>query len=318
MASDVPFDLMVTETRLSSSEVSAGAARRLAMEVAAERLGLRGEGIILTTDADSVVSPTWFAENLRCFNAGADCVAGYIDAEPAEIVYLGANFLQRGRLEDTYLRQVAEIYARCDPRPHDPWPNHRVSSGASLAVRLAAYRAIGGLPARALGEDSAFTTQLERFGFKVRHSLDVSVVTSCRLDGRATGGAADTMRHRHEVPDAECDDEFEPALFAWRRAILRGLLRKAWKERAVEGQLRRLRPARKLPSLTEHSNFESFWLDLNAGHPALRRVRLLRPSDLPREIAAARFILRHLRAVATPQDVPADNSPHALSFEPAI
>jgi len=70
---------------------------------------------------------------LHEFGNGVDCVAGYIDAIPAEYIGLGGDFLSRGRLEDTYLRYIAEIYARCDPRPHDPWPNHRVSSGASLA-----------------------------------------------------------------------------------------------------------------------------------------------------------------------------------------
>ena len=62
-----------------------------------------------TTDADSVVSPTWLSSNASHLEEGADCVAGYIDAEPAEIVSHGEAFLSRGRLEDTYLRLVAEI-----------------------------------------------------------------------------------------------------------------------------------------------------------------------------------------------------------------
>src|SRR6201996_6893857 len=189
MALQVPYPLEVLEITLKSG-ATAGGARRRAMEEAAARLraGERN-GVLLTTDADSAVSPSWYAENMRHLEDGADCVAGYIDAEAPEIVSLGAAFLERGRREDMYLRLVAEIYALCDPRPHDPWPNHRVSSGASIAVTVAAYDAVGGMPDQALGEDAAFTALLDNLNLKVRHALDVSVLTSCRLDGRAAGGA---------------------------------------------------------------------------------------------------------------------------------
>jgi len=53
--------------------------------------------------------------------------------------------------------------------------------------------------------------------------MDVCVSTSCRFDGRATGGAADTMRYRHAIPDAPCDEEIEPALQATRRAYVKEL-----------------------------------------------------------------------------------------------
>ena len=63
------------------------------------------------------VAPTWLAATLREFEKGVDCVAGYIDAIPSEYLALGVEFLTWGRLEDTYLRYLAEISARCDPRP---------------------------------------------------------------------------------------------------------------------------------------------------------------------------------------------------------
>src|ERR1700759_866164 len=223
MALQVPYRLEVLEIRLENG-ATAGGGRRRAMEEAAARLRAGERNcVLLTTDADSAVSPSWYAENMRHLEDGADCVAGYIDAEAPEIVSLGAAFLERGRREDMYLRLVAEIYALCDPRPHDPWPNHRVSSGASISATVAAYDAVGGMPDRALGEDGAFTAILEEKGLRVRPPLDVSVLTSCRLNGRATGGAADTMRHRRDVPNAPCDDELEPALATLRRAVMRGL-----------------------------------------------------------------------------------------------
>jgi hypothetical protein len=252
------------------------------------------DGSLMTTDADSVVSPSWLSSNARHLESGADCVAGYVDAEPAEIVSHGAAFLRRGRLEDTYLRLVAEIYALCDPRDHDPWPNHRVSSGASLAVRLSAYDAVGGMPDKAVGEDGAFTALLDGQGYRVRHALDVTVLTSCRLDGRATGGAADTMRHRRDVPDAFCDDDLERALRTLRRAVMRGLLRKAHRETRREAALRRLLGNRS--HFNPGQSLADDWKTVEAFNPHLQRGEPLRPSDLPREIAKAILILKQLRA----------------------
>jgi Glycosyl transferase family 2 len=311
-ASRLPYPLEVVDVSLSQN-ATAGGARRRAMEEAADRLrkGV-GDGVLLTTDADSVVSPSWYADSMSHLELGADCVAGYIDAEPAEIVSHGAVFLARGRLEDTYLRLVAEIYALCDPRPHDPWPNHRVSSGASLAVKLAAYKAVGGMPDKALGEDGAFTALLDENGFKVRHALDVSVLTSCRLDGRASGGAADTMRHRRDVPDAPCDDELEPAFATLRRATIRGFLRKARQERKLQQAISRILGAGGLgrePSGT----FANVWREIEARHPKLQRGLPLRPSDLPRQIAAAEFIVRHLRFNSQRTGAQDDRRPRAES-----
>jgi GT2 family glycosyltransferase len=293
-AADLPYPLEVMVVSLNQG-ATAGGARRRAMQEAALRLRASAiMGILLTTDADSAVTPSWFADNMAHLDAGADCVAGYIDAEAVEIVSHGPSFLARGRLEDTYLRLVAEIYARCDPRPHDPWPNHRVSSGASLAVKLSAYEAVGGMPGKALGEDGAFTALLDENGLKVRHALDVTVVTSCRLDGRAAGGAADTMRYRRDVPDAPCDEDLEPALATLRRAVYRGTLRRAHRRDILAEALSKVfgKPVAKLEGC---GTFADLWRQVEARHPSLRPGQPLRPSDLPRQIAAARFIVRHLR-----------------------
>lgn len=97
VACRLPFPLSVIERTLPGHSATAGGARRTVMNQAAERLGVRHvEGIILTTDADSKVSPTWFADNMRHLGEGADCVAGYIDAEPLEIVGLGLAFFPGG------------------------------------------------------------------------------------------------------------------------------------------------------------------------------------------------------------------------------
>lgn len=306
LAAASPHPIHIVAETLPPEHANAGWARKRAMDLAAVRLGEAGRhgGVILTTDADSCVALTWISATLEAFAGGADCVAGYIDAHPAELVRLGPDFLRRGRLEDRYLRAVAEIHARCDPKPHDPWPNHRVSSGASLGVTLAAYLAVGGLPPRPVGEDAALTHALEGAGFKVRHAMDVSVFTSCRFDGRARGGAADTMRHRHDVVDAPCDDDLEPALHVARRALAKGTLRRLAGRGSLKGRgwasRFGLRPSEADAALSayDRSGFEAFWGHVSAASPKLRQARTLRPSDLPRQIERAETVLAHLRRAA--------------------
>ncbi len=321
----MPHPVKVVEEEMPAGQLNAGWARKRAMDLAAVRLAEAAPiyGSILTTDADSRVAPTWLAATLREFDNGADCVAGYIDAIPAEYVALGDKFLARGRLEDTYLRYLAEIGARCDPRPHDPWPNHRVPSGASLAVTVAAYAAIGGLPPRPVGEDAALTEALDRAGFKVRHSMDVCVSTSCRFDGRATGGAADTMQYRHAFPDAPCDDEIEPALQATRRALCKGILREQWTNglnvRAWPSGLAFSAEIANLFDGQRNCAFEDAWNIVHNNSPALKRGRPLRPSDLPRQIAIARMIVQHLRRPTIKRKISQGDKPHREeSSEPAL
>jgi GT2 family glycosyltransferase len=324
-ASRMPHPLRVFEAQLPLGQRNAGWARKHAMDLAAAALMADGtaEGLIMTTDADSEVSSTWFAATMTEFAQGVDCVAGYIDARPLELTGLGRAFLHRSRLEDSYLRRLSEIEACCDPRPHDPWPNHRIASGASLAVTLAAYQAIGGLPPRPVGEDQALARALSRAGFKVRHAMAVAVTTSCRFDGRAQGGAADTMRHRHAVPDAPCDDDIEPALDFTRRTMYRRRLRRLCDEPGsrLPVLLARLGISQAQADVIETAGtdaFEDFWDLVCRASPVLAARRPLRPSDLPRQIAMADLILRHLRpATADSKISPAGKSRRERSLEPA-
>ena len=312
-AQTVPYRLHVIEDRLPPQSAHAGGARKVAMDRAVDLLmtGRRHDGVILTTDADSRAQPLWISSNLAALADGVDAVAGYIDADAAENVALGAGFLRRGRLEDAFLSHVAELYTLLDPRPHDPWPNHRVHSGASFAVTLEAYQAIGGLPCRALGEDAALAHALESAGFLVRHSMMACVVTSCRFDSRAPGGAGDTMRLRHAELDAACDDDLEPVERLFRRARVKGLMRRlhhvgrladteAWRHRLGFDRHKALAVVRERADLP----FAHLWDCIEAKSPTLRRGRPLRPSDLLRETQKAERLLKRLRRLSS--SAPAD------------
>jgi GT2 family glycosyltransferase len=207
------------------SGAQAGWARRRAMDAAAAWLG-EGRGAILSTDADTRVPPDWVARNLAALEAGADAVAGRVELDAEEAKLLPPALHARGRLEDTYDALITEAEARIDPDPHDPWPCHRTTIGATLGVTRAAYAAVGGMPAIPLGEDGAFVDKLLAHGLRVRHATDVCVTVSARLVGRAPGGVADTIRARCEVPDALCDARMETFFRCVRRYLWRARFRR--------------------------------------------------------------------------------------------
>ena len=107
------------------------------------------------------------------------------------------------------------------------------------------------------------------------------------------------MRHRHAVPDAPCDEEIEPALRATRRALLKGKLRRRW----LNGSDGRPWPdgivlsceAVEMFDGTRRSSFEDVWEEVCEHSPPLKARSVLRPSDLPRQIAIAKMIVRQLR-----------------------
>jgi hypothetical protein len=104
-------------------------------------------------------------------------------------------------VELTYLRQVAydfliaELEDLIDPDPFDPFPRHFNHIGASLAVTAGLYAQIGGLPDVLEDEDKALYEAILRSGARFRHSLEVRVTTSARLDGRVEHGFSAGLRH---------------------------------------------------------------------------------------------------------------------------
>lgn len=207
LAPGLPFGLHMVERELAPQHAHAGWARRLAMDHAAALLGAAAtrQRIILTTDADGRVCPGWLEANLAAFRRGAELVAGVAVADPLELHLVSDELMRRGDLEQRYEDLLAEIEARLDPDPHDPWPNHRAAPGASLAVTLDAYRRVGGMPAVPCSEDRAFVAALRAIGARIRHSPDARVLVSLRIQGRAAGGMADAIRERLLMPEAPCD-----------------------------------------------------------------------------------------------------------------
>ena len=184
LARGLPFAVRVVEASLLPDFAHAGGARREAMNQANVWLSERTEcdGVILTTDADSQVSPNWIANNLAAIDAGADAVLGRVVLDE-EGDLLPQALHHRGLLESVYETLLTELSALLDPVDYNPWPHHATISGATLAVTSEAYRQVGGLPCVPLGEDKALIAQLARIDARIRFCPDIEVTTSGRING---------------------------------------------------------------------------------------------------------------------------------------
>jgi Glycosyl transferase family 2 len=299
-AAAMAFPLRIVQWELPPSHAHAGAARRLAMDAAAGWLmaGEKTNGVVLTTDADSTVAGDWVFRQREAFTRGADAIAGLVLDEPVGHHRLPIALRRRGWLEDRYGALLTELRSRLDPELCDPWPRHAMASGASLGVTLAAYRSVGGVPLRPLGEDRALLQALEHRDAWIRHCPDTRVTTSCRLDGRAQGGMAETIRQRIADPEALCDEALEPVLDAIHRSYWRGTLRR----QHAAGQLSEagdwadfLGIEQTLATrLAAEPYFGAFWHQVERASPLLRAHRL-RPMQLPLEIKRTRGVLAWLR-----------------------
>jgi hypothetical protein len=298
MAERLPFTLHVVEAILPAGIADAGNARREAMDLAEAWLaeGRAYDGLILTTDADSQVPRRWIAHNLAAIDAGADAVLGCL-ALDEEGNRLPKALHLRGRRESAYEALLTELSALLDPLDHNPWPHHATISGASLAVTRPMYLRIGRLPRVPLGEDKALVAELLRHDAKIRFCPDIQVTTSARIEGRAPGGVADTLRLRSDNPDACCDETLEPFRTAIRRAKWRGRLRGLHRVGALaqdNGWMEALAiPLPQARSICLSPSFGAMWSTIESASPLLIR-RPLTPAELPRQILGARRALARL------------------------
>jgi hypothetical protein len=184
----------LVDTDLPPASAHVGWARRLAMERAYAARPHPLRSVLLTTDADAVPEPSWIEANLQAIKLGADLVGGLIIGDEAEEAVLGMGFRRRAAHQLHYARLADRLATLIEPSAYDPWPRHSDHTGASLAVRADVYAAVGGIPALPFREDLAFVSRVKGAGYRVRHSLDVRVRVSARLEGRARGGMADCIR----------------------------------------------------------------------------------------------------------------------------
>lgn len=281
-------EIVVSELQLPAPRATAGEARRLALAAAAALAG--PDGVIITTDADCQPGPDWVAKNLQEIARGADvvCGAARIVPEPGQAISLGLYFdLAR---ESMYASLLDEIASLVDPDPADPWPRHQQHSGASIAMTTDILKQAGGAPHVASGEDRALIARLRAVDARIRHA-QIPVVVSGRLEGRAAGGMAETIKRRICQPDTFADEACEPAVDAYRRALAKARLREAKRDgfggQSLGTDLLISRPI--LQKIMREKFFGTAWAALQKASPVLQRRRV-RMADLTRETAQAQLL----------------------------
>jgi glycosyltransferase involved in cell wall biosynthesis len=143
-----------------------------------------GKVWLASTDADSLVPPTWLARQLRHAERGWELVLGTVvvrhwDEHPP---HLPAAFAARydGR------RGVAHSHVH----------------GANLGILASAYLACGGFAPLRTGEDHALRAAASRAGRRILHADDIAVETSARRASRAPDGFSDLLKRLGQTPSA--------------------------------------------------------------------------------------------------------------------
>ena len=296
----------VIEVDFDDALAHAGAARRLALELAAH--GAPRTTALLATDADARPEPGWVGANVAHLDAGAALVCGRIAIEPREAVRLPARLDALGALEARWRRAALELEHLVDPDPWNPWPHHGGAHGASLALAAGTLADLGGVPLVPAGEDRALLRRARARGLRAVHADDVEVAVSARVRGRAKGGMADAIRRRIEERDPPCDEGVERVATLHARLLARAALRTAWTERARRlptlcAALATARPDRPTPGrdalapLVRIDAFDRAWDRIENDHLAPGRERL-RFSELGGELAALETRLETARAAA--------------------
>jgi cellulose synthase/poly-beta-1,6-N-acetylglucosamine synthase-like glycosyltransferase len=160
---------------------SAGTARRLGVEAILRYFRRRAPSRIwlANTDADTIVPQDWLEVQLALAHSGVTGIAGIV------------------RLHENGAAAVHELYRKTYLTAADGTHSH--VHGANLSMRADAYLDAGGWSHHPLAEDHCLWQRLHRRGWRLSSPVSSVVVTSARLNGRAPGGFADTLRANIEV-----------------------------------------------------------------------------------------------------------------------
>jgi glycosyltransferase involved in cell wall biosynthesis len=145
----------------------------MARAIGAQALLARGARWLAFTDADTIVSCSWLADQL---SLGADAVCGTVGV---------ADWTPHGAHAPLLAWHFQQTYTDSEGHSH--------VHGANLGVSAAAYRRAGGFRHLARSEDVALVNALVASGAAVVWSAKPRVTTSARKDARATGGFADAL-----------------------------------------------------------------------------------------------------------------------------
>jgi glucosyl-3-phosphoglycerate synthase len=169
---------------LDGPGLGSGHARRAGMDAACKRLmGLgRPEGLIASTDADTVVAPDWLSVQLAAIGRGAQAIGGRIELDEGSLPQAVVRWhAERGRKRHQKILSDPDRLGTAE---------HWQFSGASLALTAETYAQVGGIEPRATLEDEGLERVLRGQNIPIERLLSVRATTSSRLQGRASQGLA--------------------------------------------------------------------------------------------------------------------------------
>lgn len=205
-ALEVPIGVALVEAEFDPAVRNAAYCRRLALDCAASLVA--PGGALLTSDADSHVAPGWIARCLSELAGGADLVCEDVRLDESELARLPDRVRRTGEAERAFFEASERLW--------QIWTKGRAgafayrASGASIAVSARAYRAVGGLPLPAIGEDAALCAEILRRGLRVVQMDDAGTRTSARIEGRAPGGCGGELARRARSANPACDARLLP------------------------------------------------------------------------------------------------------------
>jgi glycosyltransferase involved in cell wall biosynthesis len=157
---------------ITTPRIGVGPARARALDTALAATGRSEATWLATTDADTLVGPSWLATQLRWADRGYDAVAGLVGVD-----WTGS----RPGLADRYHASLTAAGTGL---------GHGHVHGANLGLRGAWWQAVGGCGAAGCGEDRELWDRLSRAGARTIGVDDLPVTTSGRLTSRVEGGFA--------------------------------------------------------------------------------------------------------------------------------
>ena len=219
------FRLFMEEICLPSDIAHIGTVRRILMDEAYNRMLLAGneDGIIASTDGDTIVDCQWVYNIMTEIAEGNDAVGGRILTERNE----GGARLYHLR-DVTYRCLLAQAESLIDPQKHDPFPCHFQYFGANMAVTCKMYDQAGRLPRVSFLEDMAFHKALSLQDARIRKSFKVKVYTSSRVNGRVSIGFSEQLKKWTEEDKARVTQMVERVEPALKMMQVRSRLRKCW------------------------------------------------------------------------------------------
>jgi len=173
---------------VSAKHAGAGMARKIGMDEAIRRFNAinKPEGVIVSLDADCLVSANYLTRIEAVFTESKSCFAATINFEHRMDETTDPKQKQGIRLYEDYLHYYKKT--------HDfvGYPDSIYTIGSAFAVRAEAYMKQGGMNRRQAGEDFYFLYKLTKLG-PIKEINDAYVYPSARVSDRVPFGTGASM-----------------------------------------------------------------------------------------------------------------------------